>query len=319
MSVVATTKTRSYPSRFLRDVRAGLGGKRKRLPSKYLYDRRGSELFDQICELDEYYPTRTELAITRRHAREMAEQIGPGVALLEYGSGSSVKTRLLLDALHDAVAYVPIDISKEHLAAAAARMESAYPALDVLPVCADFTQPFTLPEFPREPSHCAVYFPGSTIGNFPPGAAAELLASIRQTVGQGGGALLGVDLQKSVDVIEAAYNDAAGVTAAFNLNLLERINRELDANFSVDNFEHRADYDASHGRIDMHLVARRDQVIEIAGESVAFHRGETIHTEHSHKYTLEGVATLAAEAGLAMHKAWTDQREWFAVVHLVAE
>jgi dimethylhistidine N-methyltransferase len=309
----------AFPTQFLHDVRVGLRQRRKRLPCKYLYDQRGSELFDQICELDEYYPTRTELAITRQYAGEIADQIGDGAALVEYGSGSSVKTRLLLDELTTARAYVPIDISREHLAAAAARIRESYPALAVLPVCADFTHPIELPEFPKRPTHAAVYFPGSTIGNFPPADAQNLLKSIRSTVGDGGGVVLGIDLQKPVEVVEAAYNDGEGVTAAFNLNLLERINRELGADFCIDDFEHRADYNVKHGRIDMLLVAQRDQVVEIAGEQVEFRAGETIHTEHSHKYTLDGFSELAAEAGLTLRKAWTDARRWFAVVHLVAE
>lgn len=309
----------ALPSRFLHDVRVGLRQPQKRLPCKYLYDQRGSELFDQICELDEYYPTRTELAVTRRYAREIASQIGAGAALVEYGSGSSTKTRLLLDELPTARAYVPIDICREQLAASARRVAQTYPALAVLPVCADFTHPIALPQFPERPTHAAVYFPGSTIGNFTPADAQNLLRSIRSTVDVGGGAVLGIDLQKTVEVVEAAYNDAEGVTAAFNLNLLERINRELGADFCVDDFEHRADYDPEHGRIDMLLVAQRDQIVEVAGEPVRFKRGETIHTEHSHKYTLDGFARLAAGAGLAVHKAWTDPKHWFAVVHLVAE
>ncbi len=313
------TPAAASSSRFLHDVRVGLRQSQKRLPCKYLYDQRGSELFDQICELDEYYPTRTELAITRRFAGDIAAQIGPGAALVEYGSGSSLKTRLLLDELTTARAYVPIDISREHLAAAAARIRQRYPALAVLPVCADFTHPIELPEFPERPTHAAVYFPGSTIGNFQPPDAQNLLKSIRSTVGAGGGVVLGIDLQKPVEVIEAAYNDGDGVTAAFNLNLLERINRELGADFCTEDFEHRADYNAEHGRIDMLLVAQRDQVVEVAGERIEFEAGETIHTEHSHKYTLDGFAELAAEAGLTLHKAWTDPQQWFAVVHLVAE
>ncbi|TWU00189.1 Histidine-specific methyltransferase EgtD [Botrimarina colliarenosi] len=314
------TALATHPNQqFLSEVRAGLSRPQKRLPCKYFYDQRGSELFDQICELDEYYPTRTELTITRRYAAEMAEQIGPRAALVEYGSGSSLKTRLLLDELIDPIAYVPVEICESHLVAAAERIGKRYPLIDVLPVCTDFTQAFALPTFPRMPSHAAAYFPGSTIGNFPPEAARRLLASIRQTVGAGGGAILGIDLQKPVKVLEAAYNDAAGVTAAFNLNLLERINRELDANFSLDDFEHRADYDPEHGRIDMLLVAQREHEVEIAGEPVRFRRGETIHTEHSHKYTLDGFTRLAARAGLTVRKAWTDPRDWFAVVHLVAE
>lgn len=314
-----TTTRPPVAARFRDDVRRGLSGPRKRLPSKYLYDRRGSELFDRICELREYYPTRTELAITRRHADEIAACVGPGVALVEYGSGSSLKTRLLLDSLAEAVAYVPVDISASHLASAAARIDDAYPGLDVLPVVADFTQPFSLPEFPRAPSHVAVYFPGSTIGNFRPCEAEQLLHGIRRLVGVGGGAVLGIDLQKPTNVLEAAYNDEEGVTAEFNLNLLRRINRELGADFDLGSFRHHAPYDHDNDRIDMLLVAERDHEVEVAGERVAFRRGESIHTEHSHKYTIEGFRTLAADAGLTLRRSWTDEREWFAVVHLVAD
>lgn len=304
---------------FLTDVLGGLRRRQKQLPCKYFYDRRGSQLFDAICELDEYYPTRTELAIMEQHAGEVAEQVGPGVALVEYGSGSSVKTRLLLDALQQPIAYVPVDISHKHLHAAADRIAGAYPDIDVLPVCADFTRPFALPAFPREPTHAAVYFPGSTIGNFEPHAARTLLENIARSCGQGGGLVIGVDLQKEPHVIEAAYNDAEGVTARFNLNLLHRINRELDADFQVDAFRHRAFYDRRRGRVEISLVSEERQRVEVQGETFEFERGESILTEYSHKYTPQQFAEIAAEAGLAARRVWTDPREWFAVIHLVVE
>lgn len=302
---------------FRADVLNGLSAAPKRLPCKHFYDRRGSELFDRICELPEYYPTRTELAIMREHAPAIAEAIGPGVALVEYGSGSSTKTRLLLDALIDPMAYVPVDISGEHLHATAQRLAVAYPTIDIAPLAADFTEPLELPALPREPSHAAVYFPGSTIGNFEPAETLALLRQIAGVVDEGGGLVIGIDLQKDLRVLEAAYNDAAGVTAAFNKNLLARINRELDADLDLDAFAHHAAYDERHGRISLSLVSQADQTVSIEGEAFRFAAGEAIHTEHSHKYTVDGFAQLAAEAGFTLRRAWTDERDWFAVLHLV--
>lgn len=316
-----TTRPRRAPAQddFRSDVLNGLTGESKSLPCKHLYDRRGSELFDQICELPEYYPTRTELAILRRHADDIAAAIGPGVALVEYGSGSSVKTRLLLDALIDPIAYVPVDISAEHLRASADRIASAYGSIDVAPVAADFTQPFTLPELPRPASHAAVFFPGSTIGNFLPSDAQRLLVQIARLVGVGGGLVIGVDLQKDPDVIEAAYNDSAGVTAAFNVNLLERINRELDSDLDPAVFRHHAVYERAPGRVAISLVAEQDHTATIEEEPIAFSAGEAIHTEYSHKYTVAGFEQLASTAGFALRRVWTDPRDWFAVLHLVVD
>lgn len=301
---------------FLEDVLAGLRGRPKSLPCKYFYDQRGSRLFDAICELDEYYLTRTELAIMQRHAPEMAEQIGPGVMLIEYGSGASVKTRLLLDHLQNPAAYVPVDISRVHLQQSADRLADGYPRVEVLPVCADFTEDFELPKPRRRPTHNAVYFPGSTIGNFQPEAAQRMLARIVDLCGCGGGLLLGVDLQKDAATIEAAYNDAQGVTAAFNLNLLERINRELGGEIDVDQFQHRAEYNPSKGRVELALVSRRDQTLRVGGEAFSLAAGESIHTEYSHKYTIAGFGELAAEVGLTLRAHWTDDLNRFAVLHL---
>lgn len=306
-------------SDFRADVLAGLGQTPKSLPCKHFYDRRGSELFDRICELPEYYPTRTEAAIIRAHARDIAAAIGPGAALVEYGSGSSTKTRLLLDELIEPAAYIPVDISAEHLDATAERLSTAYPSLSVVPVAADFTKPFELPSLPREPSHYAAYFPGSTIGNFTQGEASQLLKQIARLVGVGGGLVIGIDLQKETAILEAAYNDTAGVTAAFNKNLLERINRELDADLDIEAFSHQAVYDESAGRISISLVSEIAQEATIEGERFVFAKGEAIHTEYSHKYTLPGFAELAAEAGFALHQSWTDPQDWFAVLHLVVE
>ena len=301
---------------FLADVLDGLGSSPKSLPCKYLYDERGSRLFDAICELDEYYLTRTELEIMETHAAEMAAQIGEGVMLVEYGSGSSHKTPLLLDSLIDPVAYVPVDISREHLQRSAANLSVRYPKIEVLPVCADFTEGFGLPVPKRRPTHCAVYFPGSTIGNFTTEGAGEILSQIANRCGRGGGLLIGIDLQKKPAVIEAAYNDAEGITAQFSLNLLRRINRELEADFVIDRFEHQAVYQPRCGRVEISLISQCDQSVEIASQQVQFDEGEAIQTEYSHKYTIEGFAQMAASVGLSLRRWWTDPQDRFAVLHL---
>ncbi len=304
---------------FLQEVLAGLRNEPRSLPCKFFYDERGSQLFDRICELDEYYLTRAELMIMEDYAAEMAEQLGPRVMLVEYGSGSSVKTRLLLDKLINPAAYVPVDISREHLRRTAGKLSRAYPQIEVLPVCADFTQPFELPVSRRPSSHAAVYFPGSTIGNFTPDAARTLIRGIARMCGLGGGLLIGIDLQKSCETIDAAYNDAEGVTAEFNLNLLRRINRELDGDFDLDAFEHRAAYNSEQGRVEIGVVSCAEQTVTIAGESFAFEAGDAIATEYSHKYTVEGFSQFAAEAGLALHKHWTDAAGQFGVLHFVVD
>jgi dimethylhistidine N-methyltransferase len=305
-----------HPQRaFMRDVVAGLRSEPKRLSCKYFYDKRGSELFERICQLDEYYPTRSELAIMDQFAPEMGTQIGSGARLVEYGSGSSVKTRYLLDALPDAVAYVPVDISGELLRQSARELARDYPRIEILPVCADFTKHFALPLSTRSATHTAVYFPGSTIGNFLPMSATEVLCRIAKICGKGGGLLIGIDLKKDPITIEAAYNDRLGVTAEFNLNLLHRMNRELGANFKVDQFSHQALYNSHLGRVEMYLVSRRTQAVTIGGQSFAFSAGETICTEYSHKYTVDEFASIAAASGLALHAEWTDKNRRFAVLH----
>jgi dimethylhistidine N-methyltransferase len=304
---------------FLQDVLNGLYAAAKALPCKYFYDRRGSQLFDQICQLDEYYLTRAELAIMRESAAEMGRQIGTGAMLVEYGSGSSVKTRHLLDALPQPAAYVPVDISREHLELTARELAIDYPHIEVLPICADFTESFELPSPKQSSSHTAVYFPGSTIGNLLPERAIELLRQIAVSCGVGGGLLVGIDLKKDSQKIEAAYNDALGVTAQFNLNLLRRINDELEGDFCLDQFQHRAVYDPEFGRVEIDLVSRRAQRVTVAGHKFNFRRGESIRTEYSHKYTLEEFALLAASADLMLHHQWTDEDKNFAVLHLVVE
>jgi dimethylhistidine N-methyltransferase len=301
---------------FLRDVLHGLSRPRKELPCKYFYDARGSRLFDQICELEEYYPTRCELAILREQAAAIAGRLGAGCMLIEYGSGSSVKTCLLLDHARELAAYVPVDISGEHLARSARQLSRRYPRLAVVPVCADFTVPFEVPVLRAPEARRVVYFSGSTIGNFTPEESVPLLRNIARVCGPGGVLLIGVDLRKDPRVLEPAYNDGKGVTAAFNLNLLARINRELGGNLRLDRFRHDAFYDAGHGRIEMHLVSLAKQTVRIGQTVVRFAQGETVCTEYSYKYSLEGFAALAAAAGLHVEGVWTDDRNYFSVQYL---
>jgi L-histidine Nalpha-methyltransferase len=304
-------------NRFRADVVRGLAAPHKEIPCKYFYDEAGSRLFDRICELDEYYPTRTERAIMEQHAPEMAALAGPGCLVAEYGSGSSVKSRLLLDHLESVAAYVPIDISREHLLASAAALAREYPTIEVLPVCADFTRPFELPAPAQKPRRRLVYFPGSTIGNFTPEEAVQLLRRTARLGGPGSVLLLGVDLKKEPKVLHAAYNDARGVTAAFNLNLLTRINRELGADFQVNQFWHYAFYNPAAGRIEMHLVSRKEQRVRIGADTFAFAEGESIRTEYSYKYNLTDLRHLASAGGFEVRQVWTDDRPFFCVLYLV--
>lgn len=304
---------------FLSDVLGGLGRHPKTLPCKYLYDERGSELFEQICELDEYYLTRTEVRIMRDRARDMADCLGRRSVLVEYGSGTSLKTRILLNHMHDPAAYVPVDISKEHLRNSAGRMADLFPHVKVYPVCADFTQPFDLPEIDQPFSRTVGYFPGSTIGNFAPHEAVKLLRNIAAEVGEGGGLLIGVDLKKSAEILEAAYDDALGVTSEFNLNLLEHINRELDADFQLDQFRHLAVFNDEQSRVEIFLVSEQDQVVEVDGERIEFAEGERIHTENSHKYTLSRFADIAGQGGFDVAKVWRDEQNLFSVQYLTVK
>jgi dimethylhistidine N-methyltransferase len=301
-------------ARFREDVLAGLAKPRKELPCKYLYDARGSQLFDAICELPEYYPTRTEVAILREHAHEMADALGRGCLVIEYGSGSSAKTPLLLERLRDPAGYVPVDISRDHLFASAAAVARRFPGLQVRPVWADFTGPFEVPDLPAE-RRC-VFFPGSTIGNFGPSEATALLRGMADHCGRGGAVLIGVDLRKAREILEPAYDDEAGVTAEFNRNLLRRINRELGADFNVDQFDHRAPFNDQDGRIEMYLVSRRPQSVRVGGNTFRFARGESICTEHSYKYTRDAFREMALEAGLEVRQVWVDEQELFSVQYL---
>jgi len=298
---------------FRATVLEGLQHEQKEIPSKFLYDERGSKLFDAICETDDYYPTRTEIGIMKQHVEEMVDAIGPRALLAEYGSGSSLKTRILLDHVEDLALYVPIDISRAHLVESAETIADLYPHIPVQPLCADYTDTFELPKPPRPAARTVVYFPGSTLGNFQPDDARRFLADIADTVGTDGGLLIGVDLKKDVEVLRAAYNDSEGVTAAFNKNLLRRMNRELEATFDLDQFEHQALWNEQAGCIEMHLRSRIDQTVTVAGEPIAFAEGETIRTEYSYKYTLDDFEALAAEAGLAVEQVWTDDQSYFSV------
>ncbi len=298
---------------FLSEAISGLQNERKELPCKYFYDERGSQLFDRICELPEYYPTRTERSIMQERVDEMAIAIGPDALLIEYGSGSSLKTRLLLDVLDSPAAYVPVDISRDHLLKSSEALAQDYLGLEVLPVCADFTQPFGIPATRVEPRRRVVYFPGSTIGNFTRDRATALLEGVAETCGPGGALLIGVDLKKDRQTLERAYDDSQGVTAAFNRNVLVRMNRELDADFEIDRFQHRAVWIEDAGRVEMHLVSEVEQTVEIDGEAIHFAEGEHICTEHSHKYTLDAFAEMGENAGLRVSQVWSDARRRFSV------
>lgn len=298
------------------NVWADLSQPRKVLQAKFLYDAEGSRLFEEICATPEYYPTRTERKLLTDIAPEIAALVGPGRAVLEFGSGSGIKTRTLVACLDNPVAYVPVEISRAALVEAVSELAADYPKIQIVPVCADYTKPFALPSCAGEAEGWLGFFPGSTIGNFTPPQAAQFLAQVRRLLGSGGQMLIGVDLRKDKAVLDAAYNDAAGITAAFHLNLLTRINRELDGNFDLAGFEHRAFYEQEQGRIEMHLVSRRPQTVTIGGRSFAFAAGETIHTENSYKYDIERFRDLAVSAGWSHRSVWTDRDRLFSI-HLL--
>jgi dimethylhistidine N-methyltransferase len=316
MLVRDAASARPQLSDFAHDVTAGLTAARKTLPAKYFYDDHGSTLFEGITAQPEYYPTRTELGILDARASEIARLIPRGAALIELGSGSTVKARIVLRAAPAITAYVPVDISAEFLKSEAARLKRDLPRLRILPVAADFTKPFELP--PRIGTSARVgFFPGSTIGNFEPAEAAAFLGHAARLLGPGAHLVVGVDLVKDPAVLNAAYNDKAGVTADFNLNLLRRINRELGADFNLERFRHDAFFNPSKSRIEMHLASRAAQKVRVGDETIRFARGETIHTENSYKYTIESFQALAAKAGWAPVTVWTDERQYFSVHALV--
>ena len=292
----------------------GLRARPRTLPCRFLYDAEGSRLFERICELPEYYPTRTEIALLTARADELAALIGPRATLVEFGSGAGVKVRLLLAALRDPALYVPVDISRDHLVAAADALAADRPDLAIAPVCADYTRPFALPALP-DPAHGRTvgFFPGSTIGNFTPAEATAFLRGAARLLGPGSLMVVGADLPKDPAILRAAYDDAAGVTAAFNRNLLVRINRELGADFDLAAFRHEARWNAAESRVEMHLASLRAQTVRLGPERFDFAPGETIHTENSYKHGLADFAALAAAAGYASLRAWTDPDALFSL------
>lgn len=321
MNVHAAALAKGYPfddatSAFAGDVIGNLSQHPKRLSPKYFYDAAGSELFEQITVLPEYYPTRTELGILRDRGREIAADIPDGAALVEFGAGATTKVRLLLEHCEFS-AYVPVDISGEFLSAQADGLRKDFPALDVHPVAADFTTPFALPPAIADMSKVG-FFPGSTLGNFEPHEASSFLRTAREILGDGAQMIIGVDLEKDERVLYDAYNDSAGVTARFNLNVLVRINRELGGNFDLSGFIHRSIYNRDCHRIEMHLISRKAQNVRILGNNFSFRPGESIHTENSYKYSLERFTALARGSGWSVRKSWTDKARMFSVHSLVA-
>ena len=301
---------------FRDDVLRGLARQPKQLPPKYFYDAVGSALFDAICGLEEYYPTRTETALLERHCDAIVSHLGSECALIEFGSGMSRKSRILIDAAKPAV-YVPIEISCDTLRAAADNLVWTFPWLRVVAICADYSRPVTIPDLAAfAPRRRVIFFPGSTIGNFDPEEAVAFLRNAAAIAGTDGGLLIGVDLKKDKAILDAAYDDPQGVTAAFNLNLLARINHELGADFDVRAFRHRGEYVEHCGRVEMHLVSLRFQSAFIGDAKFVFERGETIHTENSYKYSLNEFQSLAARAGFSPRAVWVDDRELFSIHYL---
>jgi len=301
----------------LREIIGGLQQVEKMISPKYFYDERGSQLFDQITTLPEYYPTTTELGIMRENIAEIAILVGPQASLIELGSGSSLKTRVLLEELADQAVYVPVDISEDHLLASARQIRAEFPNLEVLPVVADFTKQFALPDPTTMPLRNIVYFPGSTIGNFKHDAAHELLKVMHHESGENGALLIGVDLQKDPATIERAYNDSAGVTAEFNLNMLRHLNREYGSDFDLDAWSHDAQYNETEGRIELRLINSTTQTVNIGREIIVIDAGEGILREYSHKYTLDGFAAMAEQAGFEIAQVWTDPEQLFSVQYCV--
>lgn len=300
---------------FRYEVLAGLSKSPRQLPCKFFYDEQGAELFQQICTLPEYYVTRTEIEILRLHGADMARALGSQIELIGLGTGAGTKTRILLEELHDPLVYVPIDISQEQLEKSSVRFRKMFPGLQVMPIAADYLEPFELPLPRKLSSRSVVYFPGSTIGNFQPDDASEFLGRLVDLVGDGGGLLIGVDLQKDRHVIEAAYSDSAGVTAKFNKNLLERINRELGGDFDLARWQHYAVYNPAEGRIEIYLLSETDQSVRIGDRTFEFRAGEKILTEYSYKHTIGGFITLARQAGFEFQQVWTDDQRWFGVFY----
>lgn len=319
-SLVAFVDLNPEVEDFRSAVIEGLSRDQKTLPCKFFYDERGSKLFDQICGLDEYYPTRTEIGILEERLGEIAELIGRRAHLIELGSGASVKIRSLLNALPDLAQYTAVDISRDFLLQSAETLALDYPSLNVAAVCADYTEAFDVPNPAAHPdAHRVAFFPGSTIGNLVHREAVAFLERIAAMLGKGGGLLIGVDLKKDASILRAAYNDSEGVTAAFNLNLLNRINAELDGDFNVSGFRHDAVYLENPGRIEMRLISLKDQVAHVAGREFAFRKGEYVHTENSHKFTVDEFRDLCSRAGFAPVASWTDAEDLFSVHYFAVE
>ncbi len=307
---------KAMPVDELDEIIDGLSQSEKMISPKYFYDERGSQLFEEITRLPEYYPTETELGIMRVNVNEIASLVGKHASLIEFGSGSSLKTRVLLEHLDELAAYVPVDISEDHLLESTLQIRADFPGLEVLPVVADFMQPFRLPSPAIMPVRNIVYFPGSTIGNFTDDAAHELLRVMHHEAGEGGALLIGVDLQKDPDIIRRAYNDSAGVTAEFNLNMLRHLNREFDADFDLDAYKHSAEYNENEGRIEIRLISEQDQEVTVGDATFSIDKDEAILTEYSHKYTLEGFGAMAEAAGFRVARVWMDAERLFSVQYL---
>jgi dimethylhistidine N-methyltransferase len=303
----------------LEEILHGMQKVQKELPPKLFYDEHGSKLFDEICMLEEYYPTRTEKSIMLRNINEIKALVGGGALIIELGSGSSYKTRILLDNLNELAGYIPIDISREQLYETTEILQRIYTELEIIPIWADYNQKIELPEFSNKISRKLAYFPGSTIGNFYPEQAIRVLKNIAEIVGKDGGLLIGVDRVKNSEVLNLAYNDLKGVTAAFNINMLKHINRDFEANFNIDQYKHHAFFNEEHSRIEMQLVSLLDQNIQIADHEFLIKESESILTEVSYKYTLDGFSDLANKAGFRIDKSWTDENKYFSVLYLRVE
>ena len=313
-AVARLSHQQAEASAFEIDVLQGLHAFPKSVPAKYFYDAAGSRFFERITELPEYYPTRCEISILRQHTPDIAKMIPAGAALVEFGSGSSKKARILLRAAAPKLAaYVPVDICGEMIEQEAAELRTDFPEVKILPVTADICKPFELPGEAKKAFARVGFFPGSTIGNFEPHEASAFLRNAANILGHGSVLVVGVDLIKSADVLNAAYNDAEGITAQFNLNLLTRINRELGGTFRLDTFEHHAFYNCEHHRVEMHLASLKRQKVKMVGDTIDFRAGETIHTENSYKYSIESLSALARGVGWLPATAWTDSRKYFSI------
>lgn len=320
MNIINTSSIRFFdehpPQQDIRsEVFLGLNQSQKTLPAKYFYDQRGSMLFDLITHLPEYYITRTEISLLRRYQDEIQELVGEDSILIEYGSGASVKIRMLLNSLKPRL-YIPMDISKDFLLCSADKLVTDYPWLNVYAGCVDYSQPIALPADIHIEGKKLAFFPGSSLGNFHPNEALSFLRQVHSTLGKDGSLLIGIDLQKNSQVLEAAYNDQQNITSAFNKNILLHLNRMLAANFDVNRFQHKAIYNQKIGRIEMHLISKVDQIVTIDCQQVGFKQGESIHTENSYKYTLEGFSQLAEKAGFKVKQHWSDQHKFFSLFFL---